>query len=69
LAGRAVVAPRLAGQRDFYIAKQLADFRVGRRDNDADQTMRTLARKLSDADIAGLAAFLSQSPELHEVAP
>jgi cytochrome c553 len=69
LAGRATVAPRLAGQRDFYIAKQLADFRAGRRDNDAEGLMRTVAEKLTDADIAGLAVFLSQSPELHEAAP
>jgi cytochrome c553 len=69
LAGRPLIAPRLAGQRDFYIAKQLADFRAGRRDNDAGKVMRTVAEKLSDADIAGLAAFLSQSPELHEAAP
>jgi cytochrome c553 len=69
MAGRTVVAPRLAGQRDFYIAKQLADFRGGLRDNDSDGIMRTITRRLTDADIAGLAAFLSQTPELHEGTP
>ncbi len=69
LAERAIIAPRLAGQRDFYIAKQLADFRDGRRGNDARKVMRMVAQKLTDADIAGLAVFLSQHPNLHETAP
>jgi cytochrome c553 len=69
LAGSGIVAPRLAGQRDFYIAKQLADFRTGDRDNDPREIMRTIAKRLTDVDIAGLAAFLSQTPELHEAAP
>lgn len=64
-----LVAPRIAGQRDFYIAKQLADFRNGERDNDPGKIMQRIASDLSAADIAGLAAFLSQNPELHERAP
>ena len=67
-AGPSVVAPRIAGQRDFYIAKQLADFRTGERDNDAGKLMRRIANGLSAADIAGLAMYLSQNPELHEQA-
>ncbi|RKE65959.1 c-type cytochrome [Pseudorhodoplanes sinuspersici] len=66
---RPITAPRIAGQHDFYIAKQLADFREGRRINDADGMMQRIAKKLSDADIAGLAMFLSQNPDLHEAAP
>jgi cytochrome c553 len=69
LAGSETVAPRIAGQRDFYIAKQLAEFRAGDRDNDANDMMRAIARRLSDTDIAALAAFLSQNPELHEATP
>jgi cytochrome c553 len=69
LAGSDVVAPRLAGQRDFYIAKQLADFRSGERINDPKEVMRNIARRLSDTDITALAAFLSQAPELHETRP
>jgi cytochrome c553 len=69
LAGSPITAPRLAGQRDFYIAKQLTDFRSGQRDNDPDAVMRNIARRLSDDDIAALSVFLSQNPELHEVAP
>jgi cytochrome c553 len=69
LAGGPIAAPRLVGQRDVYIAKQLTDFRAGDRDNDPNAIMRTIASSLTDTDIAGLAAFLSQTPELHEAAP
>ena len=69
LAGSEIVAPRLAGQRDFYIAKQLTDFRAGNRDNDPKEMMRNIANRLSDADITALAVFLSQTPELHEARP
>jgi cytochrome c553 len=64
-----VEAGRIAGQRDYYIAKQLTDFRDGRRGNDAGEMMQRIARSLSDEDIAGLAAFLSQNPALHEATP
>lgn len=71
LLDKAIVGPRIAGQRDFYIAKQLTDYRAGRRGgNDPEQIMTKIARKLSDADIASLAVFLSQNPALHdEVVP
>jgi cytochrome c553 len=69
LAGSETGAPRIAGQRDFYIAKQLTEFRAGERDNDPNEMMRTIAQRLSDADIAALAAFLSQTPSLHEATP
>lgn len=67
--GRPIVAPRIAGQWDYFIAKQLFDYRAGRRkDNDADQIMTKIALRLSDADINGLAMFLSQNPALHDEA-
>ncbi len=66
LLGRSVDAPRVAGQRDYYIAKQLNDFREGRRDNDPNQMMTKIARRLGSADIVSLAIFLSQNPDLHE---
>jgi cytochrome c553 len=69
LASSETAAPRIAGQRDFYIAKQLVEFRAGDRDNDANEVMRTIAKRLSDTDIAALAAFLSQTPALHEATP
>lgn len=66
----AVPASRIAGQRDFYLARQLIAFRDGGRDNDPKSVMRKIALRLSDADIAGLAVFLSQNPALHdEVVP
>lgn len=67
LLDKPVVAPRIAGQRDFYIAKQLRDYRDGRRsENDPEQMMTRIARRLSEADIVSLAVFLSQDPKLHE---
>ncbi|TRZ93270.1 MAG: cytochrome c4 [Rhodocyclaceae bacterium] len=50
------IYPRLAAQHPDYIAKQLKDFRDGRRKGD---TMTDMAKDLQDADIAGLAAFFS----------
>jgi cytochrome c553 len=60
-------APRIAGQRDFYIAKELTDFREGRRSNDPDQIMRKIAPRLTNSDIVSVAIFLSQNPALHEL--
>ncbi len=50
------VYPRLAAQHPDYLAKQLRDFRDGRRKSD---TMSGMAADLKDDDIAGLAAFFS----------
>lgn len=67
LLDKPIVAPRVAGQRDFYIAKELRDYRAGRRSkNDPDHMMTKIAHRLSDADIDALAVFLSQNPQLHE---
>ena len=41
----------------------------GDRDNDPNEVMRAIAKRLSDGDITALAVFLSQTPELHEAAP
>jgi len=62
-------APRIAGQRDYYLVKELHDFREGRRANDPDAIMRDIARRLTDAEIVSLAVFLSQNPALHTVEP
>jgi cbb3-type cytochrome c oxidase subunit III len=53
--------PHLGGQHAQYVAKQLTDFRKeeGGRANDGDaMTMRTIARKLSDEDIAAVASYI-----------
>jgi cytochrome c553 len=50
------VYPRLAAQHPDYIAKQLKDFRDGRRKS---ETMAEMAKGLQDDDIGGLAAFFA----------
>lgn len=53
--------PRLAGQHEAYIAKQLMNFRAPERNN---PVMSPLAKALSDDDIRNVAAYLSaQSPK------
>jgi cytochrome c553 len=50
--------PRVAGQYDQYIVKQLEDFRARRRTNDAGN-MTSVTKGLSDEDIQNLAAYIS----------
>ena len=51
--------PHLGGQHAQYITKQLTDFREGDRTNDGDATtMRSIASKLSNKDIAALASYI-----------
>lgn len=49
-------APHLAGQVEQYLVKALKDYKTGAR---KDEMMTMMARPLSDADIANLAAFYS----------
>ncbi len=51
--------PRVSGQHADYIEKQLTSFRAGNRTNDAEMTMRTIAEKLSDAEIKAVANFIA----------
>jgi cytochrome c553 len=53
------VYPRLAAQHPEYIAKQLRDFRDGRRKSD---TMSEMAKDLTDGEIAALAGFFAGKP-------
>lgn len=46
--------PNLAGQKEAYTAKQLKDFKSGKRN---DPTMKGMVASLSDEDIANLAAY------------
>ncbi len=48
--------PRLAGQGDAYIVKQLTDFKSGARTN---AIMAPMAKPLSDQDVLNLAAYFS----------
>ena len=47
-------APNLAGQIEMYVAKSLEEFRSGKRSN---EMMTVVAKELTDADIANLAAW------------
>jgi cytochrome c553 len=51
--------PFLMAQHAGYLAKQLHDWRAGARMNDAREEMPAIAAKLSDQDIAAVAAFLA----------
>lgn len=63
----ALFAPALAGQRPEYLARQLSNFKVGKRgyhrDDAHGNTMRAIAKPLSDGDIIALANhFAHQLP-------
>jgi cytochrome c553 len=51
--------PRLAGQFSEYTIAQLKAFRTGERANDPNRTMRAIAEKLTDREIAAVAEYLS----------
>ncbi|MBX3678748.1 MAG: cytochrome c4 [Rhodocyclaceae bacterium] len=51
--------PRLAGQHYQYIAKQLADFRSGRRQS---ETMKSMADELSDDEMLALGVYFETKP-------
>jgi cytochrome c553 len=57
-AGIPVQFPRLAGQHADYIYTQLNSFRVGERANDGAKMMRTIAAKMTDADMKAVAAYI-----------
>ena len=52
-------APNLAGQNESYLAAQLTAFKSGERKN---EMMSMVAKPLSDADIANLAAYYNSLP-------
>jgi cytochrome c553 len=49
-------APNLAGQPEIYLARQLGEYRSGRRSH---EVMSVIAKPLSDEDIGHLAAWFS----------
>ncbi len=56
------VNPKLAGQHPEYLAKQLAEFKSGKRNN---AVMGGMAAALSDSDMQGIATYFSgQKPTL-----
>lgn len=58
-AGMPAQYPRVGGQHADYTIAQLKAFRAGERANDAGAMMRTVAAKLTDAEIGALAEYLS----------
>jgi cytochrome c553 len=53
--------PKLAGQTPEYIAKQIRNFRSGERNH---ETMFIMARGVSDADLADIAAYFSSQEKM-----
>jgi len=51
--------PRLSGQFADYTAAQLKAFRAGERVNDANQMMRMVAARMTDAEIAAVAEYIA----------
>ena len=56
--GIPVQFPRLAGQHSDYIYTQLNNFRLGTRANDAAKMMRSIAAKMTDADMKAVASYI-----------
>ena len=54
------VNPKLAGQHEAYLAKQLANFKTPERNN---PVMTALVKPLSEADIRDVAAYLSNQTQ------
>lgn len=57
-AGIPVQFPRLAGQHSEYVVTQLKAFYSGERANDGAKMMRTIAAKLSDAEMSAVADYI-----------
>jgi cytochrome c553 len=57
--GRMESAPPLEGQQRAYFEQQMQAFKAGTRRNDIGATMRSVARQLSQGEIAELAAYFS----------
>lgn len=56
--GIPVQFPRLAGQHTDYVYDQLNKFRVGERANDGAKMMRTIAAKMTDADMKAVSTYI-----------
>lgn len=55
----AAIYPSLGGQNAAYLAGQLKLFRSGERNNDPNEMMRSLALRLTDAEIEAVANYAS----------
>jgi len=50
--------PRLAGQSSMYLANQIGAWKRDERKNDVNGLMGTIAKRLTDADVAAVGAYL-----------
>lgn len=55
--------PRIGEQKYNYLVSQLKKWRDGSRANDPMAQMQVVAKKLTDDDIANVAAYLTQAPQ------
>jgi cytochrome c553 len=53
-------APELRGQQRAYLEEQMQAFKAGNRHNDISEQMRSVARELTNDEIARLAAYYSK---------
>jgi cytochrome c553 len=58
--GMVPAAPDLRGQQRAYAEQQLLAFKTGLRRNDINEQMRSVARQLTNEEIASLAAYYSR---------
>lgn len=54
-----VLAPAIGGQHAAYLGKQLKAYREATRKNDVAHVMRSIAKNLSDQEIAALAEYIA----------
>jgi cytochrome c553 len=54
--------PYLAGQYDGYLKSALSEWKSGARTTDPSRQMNTIAKRLSESDIAALSAYFSAQP-------
>jgi cytochrome c553 len=55
--------PKIAGQLERYLVKELKEYRKGEKGGRFDPTMYPMTQSLSDSDIADLAAYFSKQTE------
>lgn len=60
--GAGSVFPAIAGQHPGYISNQLQNWQQDKRDNDPQQLMAAIAKRMTSDDIQAVAAWLSTQP-------
>jgi cytochrome c553 len=53
-----LIYPRIGGQHVQYVTQQLKNFASGERSNDVSRYMRVVAKRMTDEEIDGVAAYL-----------